>query len=204
MDNVKHLFWTKPGLKTLGEIIYKSRKTKGLSLSSACELIRSKTGIRPADTTLNAIEKGHSKPEWDTLVAIAAAEFVEFNGRKLNIFDFIYIASECEDTNMKALAALIQDHLVKNSISLEDFARITEVSLADLQTIMRGDRLAGDIYDQETVFILLAGHLTNPLTGRRFHSYLELTDYCGMRQDPTGWKQDHLSSQNGYTNCTNL
>lgn len=193
--------WKKAGLAKLGEIIRRSREARGLDLRNASYLISDISGVNVSHSTLGTVERSSAKPDYNTLAAIAASGMVEKDGRKLNIFDFIYIASEIEDEiYMDALAKLIESHLIQHGMSLSEFASQTGVNLAHLNSIMRGDRPPVSDYDWETDLILIAGHLLNPLTNRRFHSYLELVDYCGMSKDGMG--QTH-ATQNG-TNCINL
>lgn len=197
---IKPLFWTKDGLTALGQTIRSARERRGLTLVEAANLIKEVTGRAVGFRTLASVETAIGEPKFNTLAAIAAAGFVEVGGRRLNISDFIKIASECfEAIDMNALAQLINDHLQQTGQTLQEFAQQTGVELADLEGIMRGDYPNKPAYDQETDLILIAGHLTNPSTGRKFHSYTELVEYCGMSQNAVGiWLQSHTSDG---TNC---
>jgi transcriptional regulator with XRE-family HTH domain len=218
METVKTLIWTKPGLIKLGEIIRRGREAKNLNLRDAACFVSTVSGVNVAHNTFGTIERATAEPKYNTLAAIAASGIVELDGRKLDIFDFIAIASgtalsaiaseadsKKEEVNMDALARLISEHLFQNRLTLEEFAVQSGVSLSDLEEIMRGSNPSQNAYDQETNLILIAGYIINPTTGRTFHSYLELVEYCGMRQDSTGaWQQDHQATTGkGSCECLN-
>ncbi|ALF55739.1 hypothetical protein ACX27_27425 [Nostoc piscinale CENA21] len=193
--NVRPLIWTKAGLIRLGEIIRHSREAKGLNLRDAACIISAQTGIEVAHNTLGMIERGVSEPKYNTLAAIAAAEFVELGDRTLNIYDFIDIASET--FYMNALAELIEAHLREESMTLAQFSQKTKVELSDLEAAMRGEPI------KTSELRIITGYLTNPLTKNKFGTLEEITDYCGMYRVGDYWQQCHRTTQNG-TNLTNL
>ncbi len=195
--NKKYKFWTKAGLSDLGALIRSSRESKHLPLRNAAQLISQNAGVEISYRTLASVENASGEPKFNTLAAIAAAEFVEIDGRKLNIFDFIAIASETFEVDMNALAELISDHLTRNELTLSDFAQIAMVGLEDLEAVMRGEPIrTGDLR-------LITGHLTNPSTGNKFGTLEEITDYCGLiKSSNKSWQQNHLIQNS--TNLTNL
>lgn len=81
--------WTKKGLAVLGSIIRRCREARGLTLrdfSNSCKPVHFKT--------ISCIENSTVIPNFNTLEAIAASGLVSYNGKTLDIYDFIDIASE--------------------------------------------------------------------------------------------------------------
>lgn len=184
--------WTKAGLTVLGEVIRRSREEKGLNLRDAACLICATTPVSVAYSTLGSIEKAANEPKYNTLAAIAASGLVERNGKILNIYDFIEIASESESevANMEILARLVQKHLLKNKITLQDFAESCRIPLSDMQSIVRGEK----VEDLELCLSFMCGYIINPETGGRFTSYLELAAYCSLKKNDLTleWEQSHF------------
>lgn len=186
-------FWTKAGLTKLGALIRECRESKHLALRDAAQLIAQKTGAEISYRTLATVENASGEPKYNTLVAIAAAGFVKVNGRVLDIFDFIAIASESE-VSMNALARLIQDYLEKNNTTLEEFARLCCLDIGKMRAIASGMQTA----DYEIDIALIAGYLDNPITGRKFAELDELFGYCGMQINSSGsWQESHVANTNG-------
>lgn len=185
---LKTLIWTKAGLARLGEIIRRSREKRGMDLRRTAHYISDLTGISVGHNTLGDIERGTREPKYNTLAAIAASGIVEYKGKVLNIFDFIAIASE-DDVEVTPMRRLVEDHLQKEGITLEKFAKICRVAIDDMQTVLDG----GETEDYTGDLILIASRLTNPATGVKFRTYLELLDYCGMarNQQTNSWELSH-------------
>ncbi|MBD2364477.1 hypothetical protein H6G36_25445 [Anabaena minutissima FACHB-250] len=189
----KPLFWTKDGLTALGRLIRLSRENQQLTLMDAVALIKQKTGQSVGFRTLASVETSVGEPKYNTLAAIAAAGFVKADGRTLDIFDFIAIASESE-VNMNALAQLIQNYLDRNNTTLEEFARLCRLDVGKMRAIASGMQTA----DYETDIALIAGYLDNPTTGRKFAELDELFSYCGLRINSSGsWEESHIGNTNG-------
>lgn len=81
--------WTKKGLAVLGSIIRRCRESRGLTLKDFSKF------CRPVNLkTISCIENSTVMPNFNTLEAIAASGLVSYNGKTLDIYDFIDIASE--------------------------------------------------------------------------------------------------------------
>jgi len=129
MDKKK--FLTDAGIKELGRLINLSRKAKNWTLAQAASLVILPNGEKLRQESLGKIEKGYGIPEFNTLVAIAAAEFVtDASGRILSIDDFINIASECYSINQPLEFADMVAHAMQvNNISQS----VLEAAFADLE-----------------------------------------------------------------------
>jgi hypothetical protein len=172
--------WTKAGLSNLGQLIRLCRKSRKLSSEDAAAFIYSETGEAIASRTLLSIETATGKPEYNTLAIIAAAGFVKKNGKVLDIWDFINIASESEsEPNTGVLPELIYAYLEKNNLDFEGFSRICGVTAEDLRAIASGNQTQ----DYEGDLILLSGYLDNPVTGQKFSNHPELMEYCFGKKD---------------------
>lgn len=157
----------------------------------AVALIKHKTEYSIGFRTLASVETAIGEPKFNTLVAIAGAEFVKFNGRILNIFDFIAIASQTFEVNMDAIAQLIRDYLARNNTTLEEFAKLCRLDINKMRAIASG--MLTD--DYETDLALVAGYLDNPETGRKFAELDELFSYCGGRINSSGsWEESHITN----------
>lgn len=198
---MKHI-WTKKGLSRLGKIIRQSREAKRLGLREAAGLISAASEVSVAFPTLASVERGSFEAKYNTLAAIAASGLIEYQGKTLDIFDFIKIASEQfkseEVIKMEALAELIRLYLNQNQLSVQQFASICRIPFLDIEAILAGEQPEGF----EDCLVKISAQLINPETGERFKSYLELTDYCNLtKNDLTSkWEQSHLlNGLNGYS-----
>lgn len=170
---LKNRFWTKTGLTRLGVLIRECRESNQLPLRDAAQLIANKSEASISYRTLASVENASSEPKYNTLVAIARAGFVKKNGKVLDIWDFINIASESEP-EMGLLSKLIYDYLNKNNLDFEGFSKICGVSMENLEAIASGNQTQ----DYEGDLILLSGYLDNPSTGEKFSNHPELMEYC--------------------------
>lgn len=95
LDHKKPKFWTKTGLQALGRLVKQSREKTKLSQRGISALIEERTGHYVSDTSLGDIERATKEPKWNTLAAIAAAEFCfKSDGSPYTVDDFSNIASE--------------------------------------------------------------------------------------------------------------
>jgi transcriptional regulator with XRE-family HTH domain len=172
----KPKLWTKTGLSRLGELIRSCRKSQKLSSEEAAALIYTQTGEAIASRTLLSVETAIGKPEYNTLAIIAASGIATKNGRILDIYDFINIAAESEAETMNPLWRLIENHFVLNQITLGEFADASGVEMRDLEAIAQGRQTE----DYEGDLILISSQITNPATGRKFASYMEMLAHCGI------------------------
>lgn len=153
-------FWTKSGLKSLGKAIREAREEKGWSMDHVVDLIQHKTGHALSKSTLSAIERASASrnPEFNTLAAIAAAEFVlDPSGKPLTVFDFCNIAAEELDPFKHltpALKKVNQSHFLQmirqcaeaNNLSFQDIEELflenrealTDMRIERFQAILKG------------------------------------------------------------------
>ena len=198
---MKHI-WTKKGLSRLGKIIRQSREAKRLGLREAAGLISSASEVSVAFPTLASVERGSFEAKYNTLAAIAASGLIEYDGKTLDIFDFIAIASEQFKSKgvikMEALTELIRLYMNQNQLSVQQFASICRIPFLDIEAILAGEQPA----EFENCLVKISAQLINPGTGERFKSYLELTEYCNLKKNDltSKWEQSHLlNGLNGYS-----
>lgn len=187
---VENKFWTKPGLENLGSLLQRSRENRKLSLREAADVV-GRYGQAVDHCTLQRIEKGHSEPKWNTLVAIAASKLITCDrGIPLTIYDFIDIASESyRVSTMDILIKLIKSELKSRNWTLRQMAEETGIEITDLLDISEGKQSE----DFEGDLTLLALVLTNPKTRRTFTTAEDIAQFCGIKIDPThaDCEQDH-------------
>lgn len=67
---------TKKGLMSLGEILLEARIQRDWSQDRLMAEIREKTGYVLSKSTISALERGHSKPEWNTVSLLVATGYI--------------------------------------------------------------------------------------------------------------------------------
>lgn len=68
---------TKAGLIALGQLLEHSRKRLGWSQDELLSQIKARTGCTISKSAISALERGNSKPGWDTLSILAATNYVQ-------------------------------------------------------------------------------------------------------------------------------
>jgi len=94
--------WTKKGLAKLGGIVRRSREARQLTLRELADL-SSTEGNSVHFKTISCIENSSVMPNFNTLEAIASSGLIfDDKGKTLDIYDFIDIASETDNSTDEA------------------------------------------------------------------------------------------------------